>query len=63
MLSNKVREIMSHELTVAPASSAIWEARHKLFTESVDAVVLPENNTPVGIFTKRHVLNRVVNAS
>lgn len=53
---------MSHELTLAPASSMIWDVANKLFTENVDAVILTENNIPTGIFTERHVLNRVVNA-
>jgi CBS domain-containing protein len=62
MLSNKVREIMSKELTTAPASSTVEEVMEKLVAESVDAVLLTENSIPAGIFTERHVLKYVAGA-
>jgi signal-transduction protein with cAMP-binding, CBS, and nucleotidyltransferase domain len=63
MLSNKVTEIMTRELTTLPASSTIQEVMEMLAARDVDAVILTENNTPAGIFTERHVLKRVVNAA
>lgn len=61
MLSNKVREIMTTELTTAPASTTIQEVMEKLVMEHVDAVLLTENGILTGIFTERHVLKYVTN--
>jgi hypothetical protein len=47
MLSNKLREIMTGELTTAPASSTIQEVMQKRVVGDVDAVMLNEKDWSV----------------
>lgn len=61
MLSNKVNEIMSRELVMAPASSTIFEVLELMVAKNVGRVILAENQIPVGIFTEKDVLKRVMN--
>jgi signal-transduction protein with cAMP-binding, CBS, and nucleotidyltransferase domain len=62
MLSNKVSEIMTTNLTKAPASSTIFEVMEMMVAEDVGRVIITDDDIPVGIFTEKDVLKRVVNA-
>lgn len=61
MLSNKVNEIMSGELVTVTPSSTTFEAMELMDEKNVGRVVITENQIPVGIFTERDVLKRVMN--
>jgi signal-transduction protein with cAMP-binding, CBS, and nucleotidyltransferase domain len=63
MLSNKVSEIMTTNLTKAPISSTIFEVMEMMVTEDVGRVIITDDDIPVGIFTEKDVLKRVVNAT
>ena len=63
MLSNKVSEIMTANLTVAPASTAIIEVMQLMVSEDVGRIIIMDHEIPVGIFTEKDVLKRVVNAN
>jgi signal-transduction protein with cAMP-binding, CBS, and nucleotidyltransferase domain len=62
MLSNKVSEIMTTNLTKAPVSSTIFQVMEMMVTEDVGRVIITDDDIPVGIFTEKDVLKRVVNA-
>jgi len=62
VLSNKVSEIMTTNLTKAPVSSTISEVMEMMVTEDVGRIIITEDEIPVGIFTEKDVLKRVVNA-
>ena len=62
MLSNKVSEIMTTNLTKAPVSSTIFEVMEMMVAEDVGRVIITDDDIPVGIFTEKDVLKRVVNA-
>ena len=62
MLSNKVSEIMTTNLTKAPVSSTIFEVMEMMVAEDVGRVIITDDEIPVGIFTEKDVLKRVVNA-
>ena len=61
MLSNKVSEIMTTQVTSAPASATVRAVMEKMVAEDVGRVIITENDRPVGIFTERHVLKQVAN--
>lgn len=61
MLSNKVSEIMTTELTAAEASSTVFEVMETMVAKEVGRVVIVDNGVPVGIFTEKDVLRRVMN--
>lgn len=63
MLSNKVSEIMTTNLTKAPVSSTIFEVMEMMVAEDVGRVIITDDEIPVGIFTEKDVLKRVVNAT
>jgi len=63
MLSNKVSEIMTTNLTKAPVSSTIFEVMEMMVAEDVGRVIITDDDIPVGIFTEKDVLKRVVNAA
>jgi len=63
MLSNKVSEIMTTNLTTAPVSSTIFEVMEMMVAEDVGRVIITDDDIPVGIFTEKDVLKRVVNAA
>jgi signal-transduction protein with cAMP-binding, CBS, and nucleotidyltransferase domain len=60
MLSNRVSEIMTTNLTKAPATASIFEVIEMMVAEDVGRVVITDDDVPVGIFTEKDVLKRVV---
>lgn len=62
MLSNKVSEIMTTNLTTAPVTASIFEVMEKMVAEDVGRIIITDDDVPVGIFTEKDVLKRVVNA-
>ena len=62
MLSNKVSEIMTTHVTTAPITASIFEVVQTMDAEDVGRIVITDNEVPVGIFTEKDVLKRVVSA-
>jgi CBS domain-containing protein len=62
MLSNKVSEIMTTNLTMAPASASIFQVMEIMVAEDVGRIIVTDDSVPIGIFTEKDVLKRVVNA-
>jgi CBS domain-containing protein len=60
MLSNKVSEIMSSNLTSASVSVPVLEVLELMAREDVGRVIVTDSDVPVGIFTEKDVLRRVV---
>jgi signal-transduction protein with cAMP-binding, CBS, and nucleotidyltransferase domain len=60
MLSNKVSEIMTTNLTTAPLSATVFATMEKMTAEDVGRIIVTDNEVPVGIFTEKDVLKRVV---
>lgn len=61
MLSNKVSEIMTTNLTTASAASLIQQVLEMMATTDVGRVIVTDKEVPVGIFTEKDVMKRVVN--
>lgn len=61
MLSNKVSEIMTTHLTTAPAAASIFEVMATMVAEDVGRIIVTDEDVPIGIFTEKDVLKRVVN--
>ncbi|MGE5817220.1 MAG: cyclic nucleotide-binding/CBS domain-containing protein [Deltaproteobacteria bacterium] len=61
MLSNKVSEIMTTNLTTASIATPIFEVMERMAAEDVGRIIATDNEVPVGIFTERDILRRVVN--
>lgn len=61
MLSNKVKEIMTRDVITAGVSSTIFEVMELMAAKNVGAVIVADDQVPVGIFTEQDVLKRVVN--
>ena len=61
MLSNKVSEIMTANLTTTVGSRTVFEVMEKMVAEDVGRIVVTDKDIPVGIFTEKDVLKRVVN--
>jgi signal-transduction protein with cAMP-binding, CBS, and nucleotidyltransferase domain len=61
MLSSKVSEIMTTQVTSAPVSATIRTVMETMVAEDVGRVIIHDNDRPVGIFTERHVLRMVAN--
>jgi CBS domain-containing protein len=62
MLSNKVSEILTTNLTMAPASASIFQVMEIMVAEDVGRIIVTDDGVPIGIFTEKDVLKRVVNA-
>jgi CBS domain-containing protein len=62
MLSNKVSEIMTTNLTAASVSMPISKVIEIMSAEDVGRIIIMDEQVPVGIFTEKDVLKRVVNA-
>jgi signal-transduction protein with cAMP-binding, CBS, and nucleotidyltransferase domain len=62
MLSNKVSEILTTNLTKAPVSSTIFEVMQTMAAEDVGRIMITDDDVPVGIFTEKDILRRVINA-
>ena len=60
MLSNKVSEIMTTNLTIAPVSATVFQVIETMVGEDVGRIIVVDNEVPVGIFTEKDVLKRVV---
>lgn len=63
MLSNKVSEIMTTNLTKATVTASIFEVMQTMAAEDVGRIIITDDDVPVGIFTEKDVLKRVVNAN
>jgi signal-transduction protein with cAMP-binding, CBS, and nucleotidyltransferase domain len=63
MLSNKVSEIMTTNLTTAPVSATVFQVMEQMVAEDVGRIIIADNEVPVGIFTEKDVLKRVVGAN
>jgi signal-transduction protein with cAMP-binding, CBS, and nucleotidyltransferase domain len=61
MLSNRVSEIMTTHLTKAPVSASIYEVMQTMIAEDVGRIIITDDEVPVGIFTEKDVVKRVVN--
>lgn len=61
MLSNQVKEIMTTQLTSARITETISRVVETMVSADVGRVVITDADVPVGIFTEKDVLKRVVN--
>jgi CBS domain-containing protein len=61
MLSNKVSEIMTTHLTKAPVTSTILAVMETMVAGDVGRIIITDAEIPVGIFTEKDVVKRVVN--
>jgi signal-transduction protein with cAMP-binding, CBS, and nucleotidyltransferase domain len=61
MLSNKVSEIMTTNITTAAVAHTVHEVVERMVAEDVGRIVITDNELPIGIFTEKDVLRRVVN--
>ena len=61
MLSNKVSEIMTTHLTTASVTSSIQEVLEMMVAADVGRIIVTNKEVPVGIFTEKDVMKRVVN--
>ncbi len=62
MLSNKVSEIMTTNLTTASAANTIQEVLEMMVAADVGRIIVTNKEIPVGIFTEKDVMKRVVNS-
>jgi len=62
MLSNKVSEIMTTNLTTAPVTASILEVIQMMVVEDVGRAIITDADVPVWIFTEKDVLKRIVSA-
>jgi signal-transduction protein with cAMP-binding, CBS, and nucleotidyltransferase domain len=62
MLSNRVSEIMTTQLTTAPASMTVFDVMRLMENEDVGRIIITDDEVPIGIFTEKDVLKRVVKA-
>ena len=62
MLSNKVSEIMTTHLTTVMASASVFEVMATMVAEDVGRIIVTDGDVPIGIFTEKDVLKRVVHA-
>lgn len=62
MLSNKVSEIMTTELVKAPVDATVFSVMESMVVNDVGRIIITDDEVPVGIFTEKDVLKRVVGA-
>ena len=62
MLSNRVSEIMTTHLTKAPVSGSIFDVMQTMIAEDVGRIIITDDEVPIGIFTEKDVVKRVINA-
>ncbi len=60
MLSNKVSEIVTTNLTTAQVTTSIFDVMQLMVSQNVGRVIITDQEVPVGIFTEKDVLRRVV---
>jgi len=63
VLSNKVSEIMTTTLTTASVTSSIQQVLEMMVAADVGRIIVTNKEVPVGIFTEKDVLKRVVNSN
>jgi len=63
VLSNKVSEIMTTTLTTASVTSSIQQVLEMMVAANVGRIIVTNKEVPVGIFTEKDVLKRVVNSN
>ncbi len=63
MLSNKVSEIMTTQLTTAPVTQPVYDVMAMMAAADIGRVIITDDQVPVGIFTEKDVLTRVVNSA
>jgi CBS domain-containing protein len=61
MLTNKVKEIMTTQLTSAPVTETISRVVEMMVAADVGRVIITDGDVPVGMFTEKDILKRVVN--
>ena len=61
MLSNQVKEIMTTQLTSARITETISRVVEIMVSADVGRVIITDADVPVGIFTEKDVLKRVIN--
>jgi signal-transduction protein with cAMP-binding, CBS, and nucleotidyltransferase domain len=61
VLSNKVSEIMTTNITTSDVSRRVSDVMEKMVSEDVGRIVITDKDVPIGIFTEKDVLKRVVN--
>lgn len=61
MLSNRVSAIMTKDLTSTDASSTVFETMLIMVAKNVGRIIIMQNQKPLGIFTEKDVLRRVMN--
>jgi len=59
MLSNEVKEIMTHDVMTVRVTDSISEVVEVMAAENVGRVMVTDHEQPVGIFTERDVWRRV----
>jgi CBS domain-containing protein len=62
MLSNKVNEIMTTNLKTASTTASVFEVMQTMVAEDVGRIIVTDDDVPIGIFTEKDVLKRVINA-
>ena len=60
MLTNKVKEIMTTQLTSAAVTERISRVVEIMVTADIGRVIITDGDVPVGMFTEKDVLKRVV---
>src|SRR5215813_122681 len=60
MLSNKVSEIMTTNLIKAAVTASVFEVMQTMIAEDVGRIIITDDQVPVGIFTEKDVVKRVV---
>jgi len=60
MFSKPIREFMSTRITTVPSDQNLRTAIHHMARANVGAIIVVEDGKPVGIFTERDLLKRVV---
>ena len=60
MLTNKVKEIMTTQLTSAAVAERISRVVEIMVTADIGRVIITDGDVPVGMFTEKDVLKRVV---
>lgn len=61
MLTNRVQEIMTTQLTTASITQTISQVVDIMVAADVGRVIITDAEVPVGIFTEKDILKRVVN--
>jgi len=62
MLSNKVSEIMTTDVVKAPVSATVHTVMETMVVKDVGRIIIVDEEVPVGIFTEKDVLKRVLGA-